>query len=437
MHLYGTGETMHRRFATVLILVLFAPAAASSDDSPRARVEQVARAAWSGPDLEQTRAGLSAESAAQRLEIHPGAPFTELTREGISQFFSEAQNATYFVRLGAPFNAPWHHGARQDALEATERYVAAGERLAAIEAAGRAVDAWLLLAAGEARLAVYQAQMDRLVAALELQRRRLELGEVSGSEVTQLELERLRLSGEVQALRVDRGAGAAELARLAGPAVPLPRPADLRGLHEAIAAPLGEHEPGEERLESSPALTAATLDAERVRLDGERARKTVWGRPEAEISWEHIPTIEDAESYDAVGLRLRFPLPLGSLGKKQAAEAAARQRQAAAEQERTRREVAARIEIETTRARVADEAVADLAAVESELPAVERSITERYRLGATPYLEYIDGLARLDEVRMQAIEARLAALRSRLVLAVLTGDLELFPLPDPAVEIDP
>ena len=135
-------------------------------------------------------------------------------------------------------------------------------------------------------------------------------------------------------------------------------------------------------------------------------------------------------------LRLRFPLPLGNLGKRQAAEAAARQRRADAERESTRRELAARIDAETARVQAADAVIADLAAVESELPAVERSISERYRLDATPYLEYIDGLARLDEVRMQAIEARLAALRARLALAVLTGDLELFPLPAPDQESD-
>ena len=428
---------MRRHLMTVLVLTLILPAALAApagDDSPLSRVEEVARATWSGPDLEAARAGLDAETAALRLENHPGAPYTELAREGISQFFNEAQNASWYLRLGTPFNAPWHRGARRDAVEATKRYVAAGERAAALETAGRAVDAWLRLAAAEARLTVRQAQLGRLEAALELQRKRLELGEISGAEVTQLNLERLRLSGEVQALRVDRVAVAEELKRLAGPAAPPPRPGDLRGLHEALPAPgAGE---GEDRLDASPLLTAATLDAERIRLDGERARKTVWGKPEAEISWEHIPTIDAAEGFDSVGLRLRFPLPLGGLVKRHAAESTARHRRADAERERTRRELAARIDAETARARAADELLVSLGAVESELPAVERSISERYRLGATPYLEYIDGLARLDEVRMQTIEARLAALRARLVLAVLTGDLEIFPLPEPAQETD-
>ena len=71
-----------------------------------------------------------------------------------------------------------------------------------------------------------------------------------------------------------------------------------------------------------------------------------------------------------------------------------------------------------------------LGEIESELPAVEHSISERYRLGALAYLEYIDGLARLDEGRLQAIEARTEVLQSRLALALLTGDRSFFPLPD-------
>ena len=377
-------------------------------------MHEVALAAWSGPDLESVRAGLDAETAALRLENHPGAPYTELAREGISQFFSPAQNASYYLRLGTPFNAPWNHGSRHDAITATERYVAAGERAAALETAGKAVDAWLELAAAEARLAVRQAQLDRLQTALVLQHRRLELGEISGAEVTQLELERLRLSGEVQAHRLERTAARGELRRLAGAAAPPPQPGDLRALHGTLSNRGGPEVAGEDALDDSPALVAATLDAERIRLDGERARKTVWGRPEAEISWEHIPTIDETDGFDAIGLRFSFPLPFGGLGKRQAAESTARHRQADAERERTRRELAARIDTETATARAADEVLADLDAVESDLPAVEHSISERYRLGVTPYLEYIDGLARLDEVRMQAIEARLAALRSRL-----------------------
>lgn len=405
-------------------------------NSPVTRVVEVARAALAGPDLDASRARLDAATASARVEAHPGSPYVELQREGISQFFATAENASWYLRFGSPFNAPWNGGSVRDSVEATHAYVAAQKQVEGLKTAGRAVGVWLDLAAANDRLLVRRSQLERLEAALELQRKRLELGEVSGAEVTQLRLERLRLVGEVNAHRADRSAASETLLRLAGPAVPRPQAGDLLRLVAELGPPDTRVKEVDLRLESSPVFVATTLDTERIRLSGERDRKTVWGRPEAEISWEHIPGTSGADGFDAIGLRLRVPLPIGGAGKRQSALSAARQGEALANQERTRRELKARINAEQERLRVASEVLDELDEIEADLPSVEQSISERFRLGALAYLEYIDGLSRLDEVRVQAIDARRAVLRARLDLAVLTGDARLFPLPDPDQETD-
>jgi outer membrane protein TolC len=439
---------MIQRLATVLVAaVLLQQAAAQStadptatrseSPSPRDRVHDVVLASWRGPELESALAGLDADAASARVAAHPGAPYTELQREGISQFFSEAQNASWYLRLGAPFNAPWYHGVISDSVKATDRSVTARRRVAALETARRAVIAWLELAAAQSRLLVRETQLSRLGKALELQRKRLELGEVAGAEVTQLELERVRLVGEVSAMRSDQVGAAAELERRAGSEAPAPLAEDMQRLLEDLPRIDRAAYTLDGALDSSPVVVASVLETERIRLDGERDRRTVWGRPEGEISWEHIPTVDGSDGYDAFGFRLRVPLPFGGVGKRQTAEATARHRQARSEQEQVRRDLVARINTELGRALAADDLLAGLAPIESELGSVERSISERYRLGAVTYLEYIDGLARLDEVRMQAVDARLAALRARLELAVLSGDTAFFPLPDPDQEMIP
>jgi hypothetical protein len=238
-------------------------------------------------------------------------------------------------------------------------------------------------------------------------------------------------------MRSDQVGAAAELERRAGSEAPAPRPEDMQRLLEDLPRIVRAAYLPDGAVDSSPAFVASVLETERIRLDGERDRRTVWGRPEGEISWEHIPTVDGSDGYDAFGFRLRVPLPFGGVGKRQTAESTARHRQARSEQEQVRRDLVARIDTETGRALAADDLLAGLAPIESELGSVERSISERYRLGAVTYLEYIDGLARLDEVRMQAVDARLAALRARLELAVLSGDTAFFPLPDPDQEMIP
>ena len=63
-----------------------------------------------------------------------------------------------------------------------------------------------------------------------------------------------------------------------------------------------------------------------------------------------------------------------------------------------------------------------------------RSLAEQYRLGAVSYLAYIDGLSRLEEVRLSNVEATRSLLTARLELAILLRDPSWFPLPAEVAE---
>jgi outer membrane protein TolC len=59
----------------------------------------------------------------------------------------------------------------------------------------------------------------------------------------------------------------------------------------------------------------------------------------------------------------------------------------------------------------------------------EHALAEQFRLGAASYLVYIDGLNRLDDLRLDVVKARLELLHARLELAALLADGQSFPLP--------
>jgi outer membrane protein TolC len=181
-------------------------------------------------------------------------------------------------------------------------------------------------------------------------------------------------------------------------------------------------------------MSVADAWIERVLREGRQDRRTAYGPSEAELEWERVPDLDGMDGFDAFGARLRFPLPIGGLRQRQAAEASARESRARASAEAVRVRLDARLGTELGRVRAAAARVDALREVEAELSGIEHSISERYRLGATSYLEYVDALTRLDDVRIQAVVARHAELRARLALAVTAGDASLFPLPEPIEE---
>jgi outer membrane protein TolC len=398
-------------------------------DDPMTQIQAVVAAALRSPELEGIRADLDAQAAASRVRVHVGVPFAELEREGLDLDLDPQPNAIWFLRFGLPFNWLGQGSSVSRFIEATDRHVEAESRLADLEIAGQAVAAWLALAATGERILVREDQLDRLASALELQRKRLELGEISGHEVMQLELERVRVGTELAALRSTRASDVAALDRIAGVAAPRPRGNVLARLLDGLRPFEWRDETEQDLIEGSPWLEASAAEVERNRTDRKQAGRTAFGRPEFEVNWARVPDIGQVPGFDALGLRLTVPLPLGEAGKRRRAVADAGVRLAGARAEQTHREVEARLQAAVARASEAAATLAMLREIESEIPRIEHSLVQQYRLGATSYLVYLDGLARLDDVRLQSIDARQGELLARLELAVVTGDATLFPLP--------
>jgi outer membrane protein TolC len=156
---------------------------------------------------------------------------------------------------------------------------------------------------------------------------------------------------------------------------------------------------------------------------------TAFGRPVAGVEWERIPSIAGAPSCDAFGVALAVPLPFGRAGRQLKAAAHA---EAAAREERAegvRREFVRRTRVARSDAEAAMTRLTALNIAMSELERIESSLDQQFRLGATSYLVYLDGLNRLDDVRLEAIAAREQLLLARLELAAIVADAAVFPIP--------
>jgi outer membrane protein TolC len=231
-------------------------------------------------------------------------------------------------------------------------------------------------------------------------------------------------------LRSINAAHTAELHRIAGADAPRPGGPVLDSLLDQMPPFAWNDAAAEAAMASSPWLEASSADVELRRLQGKQAKRTAHGRPEFEVTWERVPDIGALEGFDAAGLRLKVPLPLGQAGKRRRVESEAGVRRAEARTRQTRRALEARIFEAATQAGEAAASLVSLNEVEAKFAEVEFSLMQQYRLGAISYLVYLDGLRRLDEVRLQAIDVRHTELRARLELAVLSGDGNIFPLPE-------
>jgi outer membrane protein TolC len=80
----------------------------------------------------------------------------------------------------------------------------------------------------------------------------------------------------------------------------------------------------------------------------------------------------------------------------------------------------------------AEAAAARLSALTTAVDGLERiesSLRQQFRLGVSSYLVHLDGLNRLDEVRLETIAAREQLLLARLELASILADPAVFPVP--------
>jgi outer membrane protein TolC len=371
---------------------------------------------------------LAAEVAALRSATGSGAPVLSWQSEGIGGGFERNLNAADYLRLSKPFNRPWHRDTIRELRDASERWLESGQQVTTLELARLAGRNWLDLAAASAREQLAAVRVARLDRALASQQKRFELGEISGSERRQIELEHAREMATLDQLEASRRAIQRELEILAPGGFPSPVGQDLEALVEATAKVEGVAD--SQSFLAGPALLFVASKAEVAQLEAERQRGAAWGLPEVEVEWERIPDLGIVEGFDSFGFHLAIPLPVGKQGHQRIAASEQSAIAAAAEHDLIHQQLAARFQAAIETAKGAESALAALEPAIADAAAIERSLTEQFRLGAISYLVYLDGFARLDTVIQGVIEARHALLSARLELAVISGADTYFPLPE-------
>ena len=411
------------------VLAPLCPAAGESTEhaDPVARLEATQAAALVGsPGLRAHRAELRAAAAESRFDAVSGSPYVEWQSEGLSGSGRQANGADY-LRVGTPFNLPGQIGPAKTLVRNAAEWELAAHRVASLSTVTDASRRWLALAAAVELEALSSARVERLDSALEMQRKRFELGEIAGSEVRQIDLERITEIARLTERESRRNAAETALSELCGDQWLAARRGDLAALVAASTTPVAADLGGDE-LAAGPLVDQLERDAELARSEAALVAATAWGRAEIEAEWERIPAFEGLPSYDAWGFRVSVPLPLGAAGHRQREQARARADQAEAEAEAAKRRLQRAVEDAATDAAGAQAKLASLEPALAELSFVDRMLSEQFRLGAISYLAYIDGLSRFDRVVEEAINARLALLQARLDLAVLFGDSNAFPL---------
>jgi outer membrane protein TolC len=187
---------------TVLAPATWATAPASptspSEDAARERVLATVEAAmdhWT-----EARAMLqdaSAGEARARAEGGAGSPFVAWTSEGVDGSLSRTANAQDTLHFGLPFNWPGQGSAGRDYADAAAEAAELKRATVGVRVALDAGMLWVERAAWIERAAVRRARLARIDRALNLHEARYQLGEVSGSEVMQLDLEHVRESSQV------------------------------------------------------------------------------------------------------------------------------------------------------------------------------------------------------------------------------------------------
>jgi outer membrane protein TolC len=387
---------------------------------------EAATAYWS-----EARARLQdavAGEARARAEGGAGSPSVSWTREGIDGSFDRAANAQDALQLGLPFNWPWQGSAAREYAAAAADAAAEDRSTIAIRVARDAGNLWVERAAWLERVAVRTARLERIDTALTLQEARYQLGEVSGSEVMQLDLEHVRESSQVALAQAEARARLERLRELCGAGCIDPQPGDLVALASSTVTP-AELEVTGEALEAGGLLRRERAAATARQARSDLVAATAFGRPAAAVEWEHVPSIGGVPSFDAWGFEIVVPLPIGRSGRQLREAARAEALASDARIEGVRRELSRRVEVARTDAESATSRLAALNTAISELARIEHSLDQQFRLGAISYLVFLDGVNRLDDIRLEAIAAREQLLLARLEMATILSDPAVFPVP--------
>ena len=417
------------------------PTGPFADRLPGSAIERLLATMQEAVDLApQSRARLAdLEATAEELRVDAAssAPAIAWQREGIGSSLSRQPNSIDYLKLVKSYNFPWQKSAGNRVVEGADRW----ESVEAISIVyGEALAAgsdWLSLAAATEDLAIAKRRLEQLTRALAIQDQRFELGEVSGSEVTQLRLARLGESARLRAQEVQVRLIQARLrARVVSDELD-PVLGDLESLVRLDVTELPVEDGLGSLVESSPAVQAARFRANLEESTSRLARRISWGRPAAEIEWERVPDMGDIEGFSAFGFHLAFPLPFGKAAQRTAAAAEARAASATQELELIHREVSSWLHNELATGLGAEETLEELVPELAVLSRARESLSQQFALGAVSYLVYLDGLARLDEVELQGVQARRGLLTARLSMALLLAHDSLFPIPTFDAEVEP
>ena len=214
--------------------------------------------------------------------------------------------------------------------------------------------------------------------------------------------------------------------RILTPTAPLPQAGDLGALLGEVRQVAAAPAPG------GALVAAAEALATREQRLAEFEHRLAAGFPEGEIEVQRIPSVDGSESFESFGFRIAVPLAFSRSVAEKRAAAEARTEAARWRLEATRRDFEQRARAAHAALEVHEASLADLAPLLAQLPRTERSLAEQFRLGAISYLVYLDGLGRLDQLRLDLARTRSEAALARFELATLTADATIFPLAESA-----
>lgn len=383
------------------------------------------------PALQVSAAANEAERLAAESETRGLEWMAEYQREGWSSGFDDQPNAAQYLRLGTSFLPFWNLKDARVMRRSAGELQRARDMFARQETAQELAELWLMLAAQVELGDLLGTRLERLNQAVEIEEKRLEFGEVAENQVIQLRLERLLCRSEVQQNQTQQAELRQQLLAKNVDASLLPRRGDLEGLYSSAMDPL----PSEDQLDELVSqrhrdVKLARFAAAHQQAASRLTRATAFGFPEAQVEWEQIPELDGAPSFDGFGVTLSVPLPLSKAGKQRAAASRIRARQAELEVDWVQKRVLANCRSEWRRAAETRDWLQQSRAEWETVEETQQSLAKQIQLGAVTFVEYIDALSRLDQVREQIVKFQMEGLMSRLRLAMVLGDGALFPLPE-------
>ena len=397
-----------------------APAAAQT------LAELIARAAGNSVASRFERQQLEATRSAFEVAATAGPSSLGLQSEGLGSSFDREANALDTLRYVRPTAAPWHSGARRDFHSSLSDWHAQETAATPVVVGAEVARLWLEWAAAEAESSLRQLRLDRVVRALTLFEARYRLGEVAGTEVRQLEAQqaddRIALT-EIQ-LQVSQKRGA--LFALLGFEPSAPTIGSLSELSQW----LNGIETPEIDLADEPGLQAERIQARAdLALDlATLEEKTAAGQPSFMVELERIPSLDNRSSVEAFGVQVSLPLPFGRSVAKRRAAARAKGTLAEADAEFAQSRLSRDLDLWHRQSSALASELSQLDPMVEGMAETEHSLNEQFRLGAISYLVFLDGVARLDDVRLRHVQLQRLHVKSRIELGQLTGDSRYFPL---------